>query len=72
MKMKLVAPTNQWGSIMTGAIVAGIGVALTYILQHMAIADLGPWGPMVAGVLSVVANILRKCVEIDLEAAIRQ
>jgi hypothetical protein len=63
MKLSLQLPAmNEWVSIFKGGLVAGAGVALTYIVQHVSAADFGVYGPMVVGILSVIANILRKSV----------
>jgi hypothetical protein len=53
---------SDWVSILKGAAVAGAGVALTYVVQHVSAADFGVYGPVVVGVLSVVVNYVRKVV----------
>lgn len=60
--MKFNLPTDEWVSILKGALVAGAGVALTYVVQHVSASDFGAYGPVVVGVLSVVVNFLRKAV----------
>jgi hypothetical protein len=65
MKVKFALPTGEWVSIVKGALVAGAGVALTYLVQNVSAADFGVYGPVVVGVLSVLVNILRKSVGVD-------
>jgi len=53
---------GDWISVLKGALVAGAGVALTYVVQHVSAADFGVYGPVVVGLLSVGINYLRKVV----------
>lgn len=62
MKFNIALPTSEWVSVFKGALVAGAGVALTYLVQNIGSMDLGVYGPVVAGVLAVVSNIIRKSV----------
>ena len=50
---KFNLPTSEWVSVLKGALVAGAGVALTYVVQHVTAADFGVYGPVVVGVLSI-------------------
>lgn len=59
---KFNLPIAEWVSVLKGALVAGAGVALTYVVQHVTAADFGVYGPVVVGVLSIVVNYLRKVV----------
>jgi hypothetical protein len=65
MKLRIASPVNEWVSIVKGALVAGCGVALTYLVQHVSASDFGVYGPLVVGVLSIVVNVLRKSIGID-------
>lgn len=65
MKVSLALPTSEWVSVFKGALVAGAGVALTYLVQNVSASDFGQYGPVVVGILSVVANIIRKSVGVE-------
>lgn len=65
MKVSLALPTQEWVSVLKGALVAGAGVALTYLVQNISASDFGVYGPVVVGVLSVLVNILRKSIGVD-------
>jgi hypothetical protein len=65
MKVNFALPTDEWWSVLKGALIAGAGVALTYLVQHLSASDFGPYGPVVVGVLSVLVNILRKAIGND-------
>lgn len=43
-----------------GALIAGGGAALAYLLEALPSLDLGVWGPLVGAALSVGINALRK------------
>lgn len=47
-------------SVLKGAGIAAAGAILTYLGQYVSGADLGQWGPLVAALLSVAANAVRK------------
>jgi len=46
--------------VLMGAVVAGLGAALLYILQWLGHLDFGIFGPAVAAVLAVLVNLVRK------------
>ncbi len=46
--------------IITGAMIAGGGVALTVILQNISNMDFGDWTPVVVGICSIGINIIRE------------
>jgi hypothetical protein len=57
--------SKDWSKVATGAGIAALGifggVAIDHLTQVAAGADLGTtWGIVIAGVCSVVANLLRK------------
>ncbi len=69
--MTLNLPKGEWVSVLKGALVAGGGVALTYVGQHLGGLDFGAYTPMVVGVLSVAINVLRKqLTALDPEASV--
>lgn len=43
-----------------GALIAGGGVALMYILQWLSSADYGQWTPLITGLLAVIINSFRE------------
>lgn len=47
-------------SVLKGAAIAAVGAILTYLSQYVSGADLGQWGPIVAALLAVAANAVRK------------
>ncbi len=65
MKVSLALPTNEWASVLKGALVAGAGVALTYIVQNVSASDFGEYGPAVVGILSILVNVIRKSIGIE-------
>lgn len=50
----------DWKKIGIGALVAGIGAVLTYLTEVIGGINLGEWTPVVVGIWSVIANIVRK------------
>jgi hypothetical protein len=52
----------DWKKIGIGALVAGVGALLTYLTEVIGGIDLGEWTPVVVGIWSVIANIVRKWV----------
>lgn len=47
-------------SIGKGALIAGIGALLASLIEASPTVDLGAWGPLVAALLAVLANTVRK------------
>ena len=45
-----------------GAVVAGVGALLTYLIQYLSQQDFGVWTPAIVSFLSILANIIRKLV----------
>lgn len=60
---------TKWQSLVRGAVLAGVGAALTYATQAVTGADFGQLGPIVAAALAVAANYLRKANEPQAPAA---
>jgi len=50
----------DWKRILVGAGVALAGVLLTYGTEWISGTDFGSWTPVVVGMWSVIANIIRK------------
>ncbi len=46
-----------------GATLAGTGAVLTYLVEMVPNVDLGTWQPLVAAVLAVLVNLVRKFVQ---------
>ena len=44
----------------TGALIAGTGAALTYLIQYFSVVDFGPYAVLAAAFLSIATNVLRK------------
>lgn len=55
-------------SVLKGAAIAGAGAALTYFTQWATNADFGQAGPILAAVLAVGVNLLRKWAQPNAEA----
>lgn len=51
-------------SVLTGAGIAGVGAALTFIVENLGKLDFGEWTPFVAAGVAVVVNLIRKYVGI--------
>lgn len=49
-----------WVKIAKGAAIAGAGAVLTYLSQELSGHDFGDLQPVVAAVLAVLVNIVRK------------
>lgn len=51
---------EKWISVIKGAGIAAAGAGLTYLTESMASVDFGSSGPIVAGLLAVMVNFVRK------------
>lgn len=58
--------------VLIGALIAGAGAALTYLLAWVSSADLGTYGPLLGAFLSVLINLLRKLAEQVAESALKE
>lgn len=47
-------------AVLRGALVAGAGAALTYLLANLGAIDFGVWTPLVTALAAVLVNLLRK------------
>ena len=68
MKLKVnVAIPQKEGmfKILEIAMLASVGVALTYFSQNISAKDFGTYGPLVAGVLTVFAGAVRQIVVLE-------
>jgi hypothetical protein len=45
-----------------GALIAGTGVACTYILENIGKINFGDWTPIAVGIISILTNALLKFV----------
>jgi len=54
---------TEWKSVLRGAAIAGIGCTLAYMTEYVTAQDFGEYGIVLAGVLSVAANAVRKFLE---------
>ena len=45
-----------------GALIAGVGAALTFAVEALPNVNFGKWTPVVVGVFSILANFVRKWV----------
>ena len=54
---------EQTASVARGALVAAVGAALTYLSEWASNTDFGQWQPIVAAVLAVATNAVRKWAE---------
>jgi len=59
---------NKLISVAKGAGIAAAGAVLTYVSQWASGADFGSAGPVVAAVLAILVNVLRKAVEPKVDA----
>lgn len=67
--MNFKLPKAEWVSVLKGALVAGGGVALTYLSQNLSGLNFGDSTAIVVGILSVVLNVLRKSLSnVDVKA----
>jgi len=46
-----------------GALIAGTGVACTYILENIGNINFGDWTPIAVGIISILTNTILKFVE---------
>ena len=49
---------KMW-KVVKGALIAGAGVAFTFFLQAVGAMDFGPYSVMVAGLASILANLIK-------------
>ncbi len=49
--------------IVKGALIAGGGVALTYILQAISMMEFGEWTAIVVGICSILINAIREFIK---------
>jgi hypothetical protein len=49
-------------SVLKGALIAAAGAGLTYLADNLGLIPLGPLSPLVAALLSVLVNAVRKAV----------
>lgn len=59
-RLILLASHSDTLKVVKGAAIAGGGVALTYLANHLGQLDLGEHAAVVAGILMVVINAARK------------
>ncbi len=49
--------------IVKGGLIAGGGVALTYILQAISMMEFGEWTAIVVGICSILINAIREFIK---------
>lgn len=47
-------------SILTGALIAGVGAVLTFIVENIGNLNFGEWTPFIVAGVSILVNIIRK------------
>lgn len=52
----------NWGKVGAGALVAIAGALLTYLSTWIAATDFGAYTPIIMGVWTILANVVRKWV----------
>jgi len=70
--MNFLLNKSEWVSIGKGALVAGIGAALTYGYQAISSQNLGDLAPIFAAGFAVVANYLRKSWNVPVDTQPKQ
>lgn len=55
-----MALQQEFVSILKGAALAAGGALLVYLIEWAASAESGPYGPLLAAILAVALNVLRK------------
>lgn len=55
---------TAWISLLKGAAIAAVGAVLTYVTQNLASIDFGVWSPTVAAGFAILANYIRKWLEV--------
>lgn len=57
-RFNLITPDVQ--KILIGALMAGIGAIVTFIVENINGVDLGQFTPFVVMIVSILANVIRK------------
>lgn len=60
MSTGLTLDTIDWKKILTGALMAGVGAGLTYLLEFVGTINFGDLAPVATALFGILANVLRK------------
>jgi hypothetical protein len=60
--MRLQINKEKLKKVLIGAVIAGLGALLTYILQYVSSMDFGQWSPVIVALCSILINLIRKIV----------
>lgn len=65
MAEKFKLDLEDFGKVGKGALIAGVGAVVTYLVAVVPNIELGTWTPIAVAVFSVLANVVRKWLKRD-------